>query len=72
MASYEVTVPVTEPVGDEALDKIREVASVSLLLRFEDVQESYDLAMTIVELNRALAAAGIGIEVGKPRRVRTR
>jgi hypothetical protein len=73
MASYEVVVPIVDAaVGDEPLDKIREVAAVSLLIRFEDVEDPYDLAVTIAELNRELEAMGVGIDVGKPRRVRTR
>jgi hypothetical protein len=74
MGSYEVTVPLTgeQAVGDEALDSIREVASVSLMISFEDVEDPYDLAVTITELNQKLAERGFSIEIGKPRRVRRR
>jgi hypothetical protein len=39
MGSYEVTVPLVGTVGDEALDKIRKVASVSLTIGFDDVED---------------------------------
>jgi hypothetical protein len=72
MGSYEVTVPLVGAVGDEALDKIREVAAVSLTISFDDVEDPYDLAVTIADLNRELASMGVSIEIGKPRRVRRR
>jgi hypothetical protein len=70
--AYEVVVPVSGHVGDEALDRINQVAAVSLLISFEEVEDPYDLAVTIAELNRDLASMGVAIEIGKPRRVRRR
>jgi hypothetical protein len=72
MGSYEVTVPCVMTVGDEALDRIRQVAAVSLLISFDEVDDPYDLAVTIADLNRDLASMGVSIEIGKPRRVRRR
>jgi hypothetical protein len=72
MGCYEVTVPCVMTVGDEALDRIRQVAAVSLLISFDEVDDPYDLAVTIADLNRDLASMGVSIEIGKPRRVRRR
>jgi hypothetical protein len=66
MTTYEARVPLVGDVGDEALDKIREVAGIELVISFES-DDQYGLAETVGNLNRELESMGVSLEIPRPR-----